>query len=55
MDDVAQFGQTLLQFEKELEELRERREEQKQMLREIKSNMLRGVFVCVYYVPNVLT
>ena len=43
LDDVAQFGQTLLQFEKELEELREHREAQKQMLREIQSNMLKGV------------
>lgn len=55
MDDVAQFGQTLLQFEKDLEELREHREAQKQTLREIQSNMLKGVFVCVSCVPNVLT
>ena len=55
LDDITQFGQTLLQFGKELEELREHREAQKQMLREIQSNMLKGVFVCLYYVSNDLT
>jgi hypothetical protein len=45
LEDAAQYGQVLLQFEKELVELREKRDEQKQLLREIQSNMLKGVFI----------
>lgn len=42
--DAPQFGQVLKQYERELETLKEKRNEDKKILRELQSNVLKGAF-----------
>ncbi|TFK40216.1 hypothetical protein BDQ12DRAFT_602582 [Crucibulum laeve] len=42
LNDAAQFGQLLKQYEQDLVELKEKREKQKQMLRELQRSMLKA-------------
>lgn len=43
--DLAQFGQVLLQYAEDLDMLQHNREKQSDVLRELKSNMLKGEWV----------
>lgn len=54
ISDAMTFGQTLLQFEKDLVELGSIREAAKQTLRELNSNMLKGDFVTLFIPKHIL-
>lgn len=47
--DAVQFGLVLPQYEKDLEELKELRDTQRQSLREIHSNMLKGAIALLLH------
>jgi nucleoporin NUP159 len=55
LGDVVQFGQTVRMFEQDLAQLKEERAQREKLLRELQSNLLKGMSSFLAFVTLILT